>query len=405
MTRVLVVDEELPWPLDSGKRIRTMELLRRLAGEFEVRLLFPRDPAVPDEALAAVAETGVRPFPVPRRAPRKRGLPFAWACLANLFSTRPYMAAAHRSRTVSRRVADQVRSGGIDLVHVEWTPLVENVPEGLDVPVCVTAHNVESEVFERAARNETSLPRRAYLALQARKVARHEAACLSRADAVIAVAERDAVRLRERLGPRGPRVTVVENGVDASRFAPPERNGVEPSSLVFVGSLDWRPNQDAAVWFADEVFPRIRARRPDARFSVVGRSPPPWLVRRLEGRPGVALHASVADVRPHVGRAAACVVPLRVGGGSRLKICEALAMGRPVVSTSVGAEGLAVDGGVEIADGAGGFAAAVERVLSSPEDAAARARRGREAVLARHEWGRLARLQGDLWRSLAERRR
>jgi glycosyltransferase involved in cell wall biosynthesis len=397
MMRVVVLDEECPWPLDSGKRIRTVELLRRLAPEFRIAMVFPRDPEVPEASLDALRALGVEPLPVPRRAPRKRGARFAWDLFRNLFTSRPYMAMAHRSRRVEARVREE--AAGADLVHVEWTPLVVNVPADVAVPIVVTAHNVEADVWERSAGNERGRARRAYLALQARKVRRLEDACLRRADAVIAVSAHDAERIRERSG--NPRVSVVENGVDTARFAPDPGARVDPASTLFVGSLDWRPNQDAVAWFLSDVWARVRARRPDARFSVVGRAPPPWLVERLGAAEGATLHASVPDVRPHVASAAVCVVPLRAGGGSRLKICEALAMGRPVVSTTVGAEGLSLGGGVAIADGADAFAEAVLDALADPAGAAARAARGRAAVLARHDWDRLARVQADVWATTA----
>jgi glycosyltransferase involved in cell wall biosynthesis len=395
---VVVVDEGLPWPLDSGKRIRTVELLRRLAGDFRIRLVAPRDPADPESSLDALRDLGIEPVPVPRRAPRKRGVRFALDLARNLATPRPYMAMAHRSRAVRARVAAEAATA--DLVHVEWTPLVVNVPEDLGRPLCVSAHNVEADVFERAAATARGFARRAYLGAQAGKVRRFEARALARADRVIAVSDSDARRLSER---SGRPVSVVENGVDAARFAPDPAARPDPDRLVFVGSLDWRPNQDGVSWFVERVLPRLRARRPSATFSVVGRSPPEGLVRRLAALPGVALHASVPDVRVHLATAAACVVPLRVGGGSRLKICEALAMGRPVVSTTVGAEGLHVDDGVVLADGEDALADACARVLASPAEAAARARRGRDAVLARHEWGRLAEAQAEVWESLLVR--
>jgi glycosyltransferase involved in cell wall biosynthesis len=399
VTRVVVVDEGPPFPPDSGKRIRTFELLRRLAAEFSVRVVFPRDPGDPESSLEALRRHGVEPVPVPRRAPRKRGARFAWDLARNLWTPRPYMAMAHRSRAVAARVAEEAREA--DLVHVEWTPLVVNVPDDVAVRVCVSAHNVEADVWDRAVTAERGAARRAYLALQAAKVRRFEVTALRRADHVLAVSDSDAERLRERTGRP---VTVVENGVDAERFAPDPSAPVDPDRLVFVGSLDWRPNQDAVVWFVDQVLPRLRARRPATSFAVVGRAPPDGLVRRLSGLPGVVLHASVPDVRAHLATAAACVVPLRIGGGSRLKICEALAMGRPVVSTTIGAEGLHLDGGVVLADGADAFARAAARVLADPREAAALAARGRAAVLERHEWGRLARVQAEIWRALASRR-
>jgi glycosyltransferase involved in cell wall biosynthesis len=401
--RVLVIDEAACVPTDSGKRIRTFELLRRLASEFEIAFAFHDDGSTAADACDTLRAAGIEPMPVSRRPLRKHGLPFAWDLLRNLPMQHPYMAMAHRTRAMRRHVAEVIAERQADLVHVEWTPLVENVPGASPAPVCISAHNVESEIWDRYRETEPAGVRRAYIALQGRKVHRFEAHALGRANRVIAVSERDAERLRE-LAPRTP-VDVVPNGVDIERFAPQPEVAVDPDRLVFVGSLDWRPNQDAVLWFVEEILPRIAAARPRVRFDVVGRSPPEALRARLGAVYAVELHASVRDVRPYRARAAAEVVPLRIGGGSRLKICEALAMARPVVSTRVGAEGLDVGDGVRLADGVEEFAAAVLSTLDEPAQAAACAGRGRERILTTHAWDRIAPLQASAWRRAANSKR
>jgi glycosyltransferase involved in cell wall biosynthesis len=395
--RVVVIDEALPHPPDSGKRIRTWELLRRLASDFEIVFAFHQEGPIPEESRAAFVRAGIRLEPVARAPLRKSGPRFAWDLARNVAMRVPYMAMAHRTKALRERVAGVIGEGGTRLVHVEWTPLAVNVPAGCPVPLVVSAHNVESEIWERYRENEAPGPRRAYVALQLRKVRALETDTLARASAVLAVSERDAERLRAWT--RAP-VSIVPNGVDAAFFAPePDAEPVR-ESVLFVGALDWRPNQDGLLWFADHVLPRLRAIRPRVEPRVVGRSPPSWLVERLE-RAGIRVAGSVPDVRPHVARAATCIVPLRIGGGSRLKICEALAMGRPVVSTTVGAEGLDVDGGVSLADDAEAFAAAVARDLEDPAHARERTERGRAAVLARYTWDRIAPLQARAWREAA----
>ncbi len=401
--RVLAVDEELPYPLDSGKRIRTWSLLSRLAKDHDVALVHPRRGPLPAGAPEAALAARIHLVPVDLPPLRKSGPRFAWDLARNVALPVPYMVMAHRSAAVRRAVLSQVRSFRPDLVHVEWTPLVANVPRRVSVPVCVTAHNVETDIWFRTASTPTFFARDLYVRLQARKVARFERAALARADAVIAVSDGDAARIREWTG--NPRVFVVENGVDATAFAPDPTAHVDAEEALFVGSLDWRPNQDAVLWFLEEVFPRLKALRPSATFRIVGRSPPWHLQEKARSVAGVSLDASVPDVRPFVARAAVSVVPLRIGGGSRLKICEALSMARPVVSTSVGAEGLAVEGCVEIADGAEAFAAAVARTMADPAPALLRAKRGRDLVVLRHDWGALAPKQAAVWSEVAARRR
>lgn len=397
--RVLVLDEALPVPPDSGKRIRTLALLERLAGRAEITLCVHVEGPVAPEARDRVERAGLRLLPVPRRPLVKRGPRFAWDLARNVLLPSPYMAMAHRTRGMRAAVLQEVAARRPDLIHVEWTPYVVNVPAGTGLPVVVSAHNVESDIWARYRATERSPARRAYIALQHLKVRRFERRALAAAQAVTAVSPGDAEAIRALSGQRD--VTVVPNGVDAATFAPQDAVAPDPATALFTGSLDWRPNQDAVLWYLEAVHPRVRERRPDARFVVVGRHPPAWLVQRVATSPGAEVHGSVPDVRPYVARATVNVVPLRVGGGSRLKIPEALAMGRPVVSTTVGAEGLDLAEGLVLADTPEALAQEVLEALARPEAALARARRGRALVLARYEWSAIAPLQGALWERVA----
>lgn len=397
--RVLVLDEALPVPPDSGKRIRTLALLERLAGGAEITLCVHAEGPIDPQARERVERAGLRLLPVPRRPLVKRGPRFAWDLARNVLLPSPYMAMAHRTRAMRAAVLHEVAAHRPDLIHVEWTPYVVNVPVGTGVPVVVSAHNVESEIWARYRATERSPARRAYIALQHLKVRRFERRVLAGARAVTAVSPGDADAIRALSGQRD--VTVVPNGVDAATFAPQPDAAPEPATALFTGSLDWRPNQDAVTWYLEAVHPRVLERRPDARFVVVGRHPPAWLVERVGRAPGARLHGSVPDVRPYVARATVNVVPLRVGGGSRLKIPEALAMGRPVVSTTVGAEGLDLAEGLVLADAPATLAEAVLEAFARPQAAEARAGVGRALVLARYEWGAIAPVQRALWERVA----
>ena len=399
MTSVLVIDEALPHPPDSGKRIRTFELLRRLAGSFEITLAYHEDGTTGAAARRALEEAGIRGLPVPRRALTKRGPRFAWDLLRNVVLPTPYMVMAHRTRALRAAIRLEVAQRKPDVIHVEWTPLAANVPDDLGVPVCVSAHNVEADIWERYLDTEKNVARRAYIALQLRKVRRFEARALRAADAVTAVSEEDARTIRERTD--GEHVVVVPNGVNAEYFAPQPDVSSAGEEVLFLGSLDWRPNQDGVTWFLEEILGPLREARPEAVFRVVGRNPPDWLSERVEATEGVHLHGSVPDVRPFMAASAVCAVPLRIGGGSRLKICEAFAMEKPVVSTSIGAEGLDLGDAVVRADDAAAFTQALSDVLADRAAAAQRAREGRALVLARYEWGRIAPLQAAVWERLA----
>lgn len=401
MRRVLVVDEALPWPADSGKRIRTTALLSRLAEHFAIELAYHEDGPPDRDAVAAASAAGLALLPVRRKPLVKRGLRFAADLARNVIYPGPYMVMAHRTRAMRTALAGRLEGATPpDLVHVEWTPLVANVPVRRSVPVAIAAHNIEADIWQRYYDTTRSGARRAYIGLQRAKVARYERRAFAEADLVTAVSEHDAARISAYAA--ADRVVVVPNGVDETYFQPRPGESV-PDRLVFVGALDWRPNQAGVLWFLEYVWPLLLAKRPQATLQVVGRHPPPAWQAQVERTPRVALHANVPDVRPYMAAGSAFIVPLLVGGGSRLKICEALAMQRPVVSTTIGAEGLSLGDGLSCADGAEDFAAAVLHVLDNPASTAAMAARGRERVLAHHRWDAIAPLQAEAWERLANR--
>jgi len=225
-----------------------------------------------------------------------------------------------------------------------------------------------------------------------------------RFDRVVAVSRADAEAIEREYGARG--VADVPTGVDVDFFRPAGRAKQEPRNLVFTGSMDWLPNEDGINWFANEVLPRIHAKMPDVTLTVVGRNPPPAIQAMAARDNRLRVTGSVPDVRPFMEAGSVFVVPLRVGGGTRLKIFEALAMERALVSTTIGAEGLPLDHGVHalIADGAEPFADAVLSLLSNPGQAAAMARTGAEYVRAQFGWDRAADRFADLIAGAAEPR-
>jgi glycosyltransferase involved in cell wall biosynthesis len=271
-----------------------------------------------------------------------------------------------------------------------------------DVRRLIMAHNVESRIWWRYYENEVNPLRRSYIGLQWRKYERFERRAFQQVDQVVAVSSEDANLIRERFG--AGHVDVVENGVDTNYFQP-DRSQRVPGQILFLGSLDWRPNLDAVDQLLDRIFPAIRAREPSARLSVVGRNPPESLRQRVDATEGVELHANVSDVRPFLARSAVMVVPLRIGGGSRLKILEAMAAGTPVIATRVGAEGLEVHDGehlvlVETCE------EMARAILEHRRDAHATARMaalGRQLVEKHYEWDILADRLDAVWSDTASR--
>jgi glycosyltransferase involved in cell wall biosynthesis len=396
--RVAMVDEELSYPPTSGKRIRTLNLLLRLAKRHSLTFLCHRN-ADADEARTAAeffGDHGIETVVVDRNVPPRSGPGFYARLAANLLSPLPYSVASHNSRELRAAVAAHAAAHPVDLWHCEWTPYVVALRELRGVRRLIMAPNVESLIWQRYAETETNPLKRWYIRQQWRKFQRFERRAAAEADQIVAVSDSDAELFRREFA--ADNVAVVENGVDTTFFQP-AGIGRDDLRILFLGSLDWRPNLDAVAQLLDHIFPAVRTVEPSARLEIVGRNPPLTLRRRIEATPGVELHANVADVRPHLARCGVMAVPLRIGGGSRLKILEALACGMPVVSTVVGAEGLHLQAGrhLDVVPGVEEMADALMRVIRTPEQARDRADRGRQIVLKRYNWDTLADQLERIW--------
>jgi glycosyltransferase involved in cell wall biosynthesis len=390
---VAILDEELPYPLTSGKRIRTFNLLSRLANRHRITILCHRNPD-PDEAEAAETafrDLGIETVVVDRAVPSKSGPAFYARLAGNLLSTLPYSVATHASDALADAVRALAIERPVDVWHCEWTPYAEVLRDALGVELgesrwTVMAHNVESLIWQRYSEAERNRAKRWYIRQQWSKFERFERWAYRAASVPIAVSHDDARLMRERFGVR--RVEVVENGVDVEYFRPHRDVDRDPRKLLFLGSLDWRPNLDGVSLLLDDVFPKVRATNPAATLALVGRRPPEWLCARVANTPGVSIHADVPDVRPFLATAGMLVVPLRIGGGSRLKILEALATETPVVSTRVGAEGLQLAPGRDlvVTDTVEALTSAILEGIRRPDELQDLAESGRRRVVTRYSW-------------------
>ena len=405
---IAVLDEELPFPLTSGKRIRTFNLLSRVAERHRITMLCHRNPDR-DEQLAAeeaFKSLGIDAVTVDRAIPSKSGAGFYARLAGNLLSPLPYSVATHASPALAEAARHFAADNAVDLWHCEWTPYAEVLRTALasslsGTPWTVMAHNVESLIWQRYAETEPNPVKRWYIRKQWQKFERFEQWAYTSATAPIAVSSEDAKLMRDRFGVTRPQV--VENGVDIGYFKPQRDVDRDPARLLFLGSLDWRPNLDAASQLLDDIFPKVRQRAPNATLAFVGRRPPEWLKTRAANTPGVKVFADVPDVRPFLATCGMLVVPLRIGGGSRLKILEALATGTPVVSTRIGAEGLQLtaDRELTVTETPAEMTAAILDTIKNPDDALEMAEAGRRRVVAHYSWDLLAERLDAVWQSVA----
>ncbi len=319
----------------------------------------------------------------------KRGTPRFAVGVAGSWAS-PYPADLWRWRipAVRARIRQRMMQG-VDLCVADFLVAMPNLPGHSAVPIVLFEHNVEHMIWKRLHEVEKSRWRRALLSLEWRKMRRYEARACARAGLTVAVSEADRALLAA--GAPGADVRAIPTGVDTSYF---NANGAveAPATLVFTGSMDWYPNEDAIMYFMDAILPEVRREVPGVSLAVVGRDPTDRL-RAAGAAAGVRVTGTVADVRPYVAEASVYVVPLRVGGGTRLKIFEALAMGKAVVSTRVGAEGLPIvsDRHFLQADSAADFARAVIGLLRDPGRRRALGMAGRRLVEERYSWSQVTR--------------
>jgi polysaccharide biosynthesis protein PslH len=262
-------------------------------------------------------------------------------------------------------------------------------------------HNCESAMAYRRAQREANPVKKAYLRLQAQKLADMERSICVNFDVNTVVSEQDLLLLRANL-PRA-HIHIVENGVDTGYFTPGSAQE-EAHSLIFSGSLDWQPNLSAARFLVREVWPHIKVSYPDARLYLAGKNPPASLVRWVEHAANIVVVANPDDMRPLLRRAAVYVCPILEGGGTRLKILDAMAMARPVVSTTVGCEGLRVNHGenILIADTAQDFADKAIQLIENKELRRQLAHAGRALVEREYSWERIARQLEQAYRCAVE---
>lgn len=307
--------------------------------------------------------------------------------LRSLASLRSYERLTYGSPALQRALDRVCRKWRPDVIVVEFAQMgYVQFPEG--IPVVLDAHNVEHEIVQRLAQIDGSLPRRVYSRVNAWKLRREEIGLVRRVDRIAVTSERDAAEF-ERLVP-GCRPVVIPNGVDCREFAPrPAEDG--GGSLLFFGALDYYPNADAVLTFHREIWPGLRQRYPDLTWKIVGRQPPS-AVSLVGDSPGVTVTGFVDNICESIAGAGVVIVPLRAGSGTRLKVLEAMAMARPVVSTSLGVEGLDVVDGEHllIADQPEDFTRAVARLLDSPEERERLAAAGRRLVEERYDWQEIA---------------
>jgi sugar transferase (PEP-CTERM/EpsH1 system associated) len=401
--KILFLTPQVPYPPRQGAALRNWGFISDLATRHEVAVLsFMASP--PSSFSSPETITGGM---VPARG--KVADPLREACRVEtvvppdrtlrdrvrdlLLTRQPDMALRLASNTFARRLEAWLNSETFDILQIggiEMSPYLGVAKAARPRPRIVfdnlnCEHLLQWRAFLTDLRAPGRWPGAAYSFVQWWRLRRYEAQICRSVDHVLAVSEKDAAMLRKLVS--GLDVTVVPNGVNTRTYTPSPPDFTAPPTLVFTGTMDFRPNVDAVLWFAHQVLPRVRQEVPEVRFLVVGQRPH----RRpdsLRTHPAITLTGWVDDVRPYIARAAVYIAPLRIGGGTRLKLLEAMAMAKPVVATRLGAEGYPVEDGRELllADAPSGFATAVVSLLQAPKRQAELGQSARAFVERHYDW-------------------
>jgi len=384
--RILWVKAGKLLPVDTGGKIRSYNILRQLARNHQVTLLSyyggQKDLNYEAEIQSDLpgAET------IYTAAPDGSAWAQSLDYVRRIFQAAPFAVSKFTHPDVKRAVSSALTENKFDVAVCDFLSASLNFPENLATPTVLFQHNVETALWQRMASTESHLARRLAYTVEAQKMARYEKAALRKFHHVIAVSDHDREQM-EKMNPSCP-ISVVPTGVDTQKYAVAPPSQSEPPRIVFLGSMDWEPNIDAVIYFCQEIFPRVRAEIPSALFQIVGRNPHSR-VKQLASD-SVQVTGTVPSVAEYLRDATLVVVPLRIGGGTRLKIFEAMATGKAIISTTIGAEGLDVKNGRDLilADEATAFGEAIILLL---KDAGLRRQYEQAAaqLAAQYDWSKI----------------
>lgn len=396
--KILWVKSDFLHPTTKGGQIRTLETLRRLHVRHEIHYVAFADPT-DSEGPARSGEYCAHSYPIRFSVSGHSSPRFYAQLVTGLYSRLPVALQRYRCLEMERAIANLQKSVKFDALVCDFLTPSVNIPDM--ERFFLFQHNVETVLWQRHAENAANMLKRKYFQLQAARMRAYEESICRRVRHTIAVSAVDATWMRDQFGIS--RISEVATGVDIDYFRPPSAPGAGGADLVFVGSMDWLPNIEGMKWFLEQVFPLILKQRPSCTVAVVGRRPSGAIMELAHRFSGIRVTGTVDDVRPFLWGSLVSIVPIHIGGGTRLKIYEAMAAKVPVVSTTVGAEGLAVVNreNILLADAAQDFAECCLRLLDDAEARRALTGNAWDMVAARFSWESVAGSFADILQNRA----
>lgn len=398
--KILFFSQRFPYPMDTGGKIRTGKLLEQLKNIFDITLVSNVESPKDDAYLDQVKKLCTEFHPVPWKETKKYTLRFYLKVIRSILSRYPFTVLNDYSKSLEAALIDRTSSEHFDLLICDFLQPSLNFKRLTGAPTLLFEHNIESVIPGRHYETARNPIAKVFWWLQWRKMQRYEKEACATFNVVVTVSDKDKKLLEREFSAK--HVFTIPTGVDVEYFSPREES-VEENSLVFTGSMDWLPNEDAVLFFARGILGKIKEQIPGVKLTVVGRCPSAGLIRKLQRYPEIRITGSVEDVRPFVSSHALYIVPLRIGGGTRIKLYEAMAMGKAVVSTRIGAEGLPVADGehVVLADSPTDFAEAVVSLLGNTEARRRIEKAARDFVQKNFSWERAAEAFGNIcWKAL-----
>jgi sugar transferase (PEP-CTERM/EpsH1 system associated) len=377
-------------PPQIGGKIRSYHILRELAKSHSVTL-FTFYAAHPNDLHPQLTGVFDRVVYCPLRISSDRGLGELAGFLGNTFSSWPHSVSKYCRSEAQARFREVLKSDSYDAIVCDFVFAAGVIPwDEISCPTLLFTHNVEALIWKRHFEIGRNPLWKLVCWGEYQKMIRFERFCLAKSSRVLTVSEADRIFFSRFIDPS--KMTVIPTGVDTDYFLPSTEDEETPDSLVFTGAMDWMPNEDGVVHFLHSVLPLIRREIPNVTFTVVGRNPSDGLRARAAETAGVRVTGTVEDIRPYVRDASVYVVPLRVGSGTRLKIFEAMAMGKAVVSTKLGAEGLPVTDGYDLllAESPDELAEKIVLLLRDPVRRKSLGLRARQLVEEHYSWPMVA---------------
>lgn len=344
--KILFLSQRFLLPMDAGGKIRTGKILEQLSRTDEITVISNTESPKDDPYIAEMQGFCTHFIPIPWKEIHKHSRLFVARLLIQMFSSYPVSVLNTYSKSLHAAVEHEYAQKKYDVAICDFVQSALEFRNIQGIPTILFQHNVESMIAKRHMEQSENLLGKLFWWLQWKKMFRFEAKASKMFDTVIAVSEQDKETFQQLY--QMENVVTIPTGVDVNYFQPRPDIPVQENNVVFCGSLDWLPNEDAILFFINNILPHIKKHIPNIMFTVVGKNPSPTLQKLVKATPEIKLTGWVDDTRPYIAEGAAFIVPLRIGGGTRMKIYEAMAMGKAVVSTSVGAEGLPVKNGEHI---------------------------------------------------------